>query len=210
MPLQRSTDLINPRDIEDHMNTTPTPVEAESTSDVSEALPTEWRPIVEQALEWADDALSTKSKDVDEWIDDVGHIAMYLRSALGNQVLRVAAGTQAQPDAVAAMERDAARYRWLRDLQCNSLHLSRDDDNACNYMTAAQWIEEHPDSFTDDAPAEVELMKATNTIWMLQIYPNTPVGFNRWHGATPDAAIDAAILSSHGTPAGDEGQGDVA
>lgn len=91
--------------------------------------------------------------------------------------------------------RDAARYRWLRDLRCNSLHLTRDGDHACNYMTAKQWIEEggmHEADVADTPPNELQRMKDTNTIWRLQVYPNTPIGFNVWNAATLDAAIDAA------------------
>jgi hypothetical protein len=89
--------------------------------------------------------------------------------------------------------RDAEKWRWLRDATPCSLTLSRNDEHATNYMTAADWIEQFPEDFADEEPAEVERMKATNTIWTLQIYPNTPIGFNRWHGATLDAVIDAAL-----------------
>lgn len=92
---------------------------------------------------------------------------------------------------LAAAEADARRYRWLRDLTPCSLTLSRNDGHAINYMTAAQWIEQSPEEFADDPPEEIERMKATNTIWTIQIYPNTPVGFTRWNAATLDAAIDA-------------------
>lgn len=99
-------------------------------------------------------------------------------------------------DVVPARDRTEARYRWLRDLKCNQLYLTRDGDHACNYMTAREWIAEHPEDFADDDPAEVELMAATNTIWRLQIYPRTPVGFNVWHASTMDAVIDAAMRDS--------------
>lgn len=90
--------------------------------------------------------------------------------------------------------RMALRYAWLTQTPCNSLHVTRDGDHACNYVTATEWIEEYcPEDFRDVDPAEVERMKATNTIWRVQIYPNTPVGFNAFHGATLDAAIDAAL-----------------
>jgi hypothetical protein len=90
-------------------------------------------------------------------------------------------------------EADLARYRWLRDLKCNSLTLSRDDDHACNYMTASEWIDRGPETFADVDPAELQRMRDANTIWRLQVYPHTPVGFNVWHGATAEAAIDAAM-----------------
>ena len=88
---------------------------------------------------------------------------------------------------------DAARYRWLRDLRCNSVSVSRDDDHACNYMTASEWIDNNADWYVDDNPEEVQRMRDTNTIWRLQVYPNTPVGFNAWNGSTLDSAIDAAM-----------------
>lgn len=89
---------------------------------------------------------------------------------------------------------DAKRWRWLATLKCNSFSLGRDENHACNYMTAAQWIEEHNGEwYYDVEPVELQRMKDTNTIWALQIYPNTPVGFNIWYGATAEACIDAAM-----------------
>jgi hypothetical protein len=89
---------------------------------------------------------------------------------------------------------DAGRWKWLASLKCNQFYLERDGDHACNYMTAAQWIEmDHNDDFARVPADEVERMKATNTIWKLQIYPNTPVGFDVWYGASAEAVIDAAM-----------------
>lgn len=83
---------------------------------------------------------------------------------------------------------DAELWQWLIGLECNSLHLSR-DDHACNYVTAAQWIDENPEEFQSDSAGEIQAMKDANTIWSLQIYPNTPIGFNWWHSATAEGAI---------------------
>lgn len=106
---------------------------------------------------------------------------------------------------VEALRRDAARYRFLRDMQCNHFYLTRDSDHAPNYMTAADWIEQEDQGYFDDVPAdELRLMKETNTIWCLQVYPHTPIGF--WHtcGATLDAAIDAAIAGTADVAGADE------
>lgn len=93
----------------------------------------------------------------------------------------------------------AQRWQWLATLKCNSFTLSRDDPHACNYVTAKQWIEEFaPDDFADVDPSEVQRMKDTNTIWSLQIYPNTPVGFNIWYGATAESVVDAAMRAYAG------------
>jgi hypothetical protein len=60
-------------------------------------------------------------------------------------------------------------------------------------MTASEWIDDNADWYVDDNPEEVQRMRDTNTIWRLQVYPNTPVGFNVWNGSTLDSAIDAAM-----------------
>lgn len=92
-----------------------------------------------------------------------------------------------------ALVMDVERYRWLRDLKCCTFSLRLNDDHAVNYTTAQDWIDNcAPDWFEHDPPDEVQRMRDTNTIWTLQVYPNTPVGFNVWNAATLDAAIDAA------------------
>lgn len=98
-------------------------------------------------------------------------------------------------DENAKLRADAERYAFLRDSTCCSLILSRNEDHACNYVAAKQWIEEFgaANDWSDVPPDELQRMKDTNTIWALQIYPNTPVGFNRWSRSTLDAAIDAAM-----------------
>jgi len=82
-------------------------------------------------------------------------------------------------------------YEWLAQLKCNSLSVHR-NDQAANYLTAAQEIEQEPEHFFDTPPALIEEMKATNTIWWLQIYPNTPIGFSAWYGPTLDSVIEQA------------------
>lgn len=99
-----------------------------------------------------------------------------------------------------ALRADAERYRWLRDLQCNHCHLDHNSDPAINYVTAAQYIEKFsPDMFDEVPPDELQKMKDQNSIWCLQIYPATPIGFNWYHGATLDAAIDAAMKAKGGS-----------
>ena len=85
------------------------------------------------------------------------------------------------------------RYLWLTTLKANMVILSRDEDHASNYMTAAQWIELRADDFKNTPAETIAAMKDTNTIWRLQIYPYTPVGFNVWYGPTADCVIDAAM-----------------
>lgn len=91
---------------------------------------------------------------------------------------------------------DAARYRFLRDMQCNHFYLTRNSEHAPNYMTATDWIDQADQGEFDDVPAdELARMKETNTIWCLQVYPRTPVSFWTTCGATLDAAVDTAIAA---------------
>lgn len=84
------------------------------------------------------------------------------------------------------------RYQWLATFKCNHFHLTRNDDNASNYMSAADWIVENEKDFQDVDADELQRMKDTNTIWCLHIYSHTPVGFYRFYGATLDYVIDEA------------------
>ena len=86
---------------------------------------------------------------------------------------------------------DAERYRWLSAMRPNSFTLTYNDDHATNYMTAEAWINEHPEWFGDVSNDELQRMKDTNTIWGLQVYPYTPIGFNVVYGATLDSVVDA-------------------
>lgn len=91
---------------------------------------------------------------------------------------------------------DAAMCRWLRDSKFNALYLTRNEDHSTNYVTAKEWIEEYsPEAFAHDDPDEVQAMKDTDTIWHVQIYPDTPIGSYSWHGATLDSALGAAIAA---------------
>ncbi len=95
-------------------------------------------------------------------------------------------------------ELDAKRYRYLRDLDCNHFYLTKNADHAPNYMTANEYIESsHGDEWMKGTnPAEIQRMKDTNTIWCLQVYPLTPIGFNVWNAATLDSAIDSAMSNA--------------
>lgn len=80
-------------------------------------------------------------------------------------------------------------FLWLANLKVNSIHLERDGEHACNYMTAAEWIDGeinscNADDFKDCDPEELQRMKDTNTIWSLQIFPMTPNGSVRWVAPT--------------------------
>lgn len=104
-------------------------------------------------------------------------------------------GWKARAQQADSNEQDAKRYRWIRDLKCNSFSIGRDESHACNYVTAKNWIEiERPEDFIEVDPIELQAMKDTNTIWAAQIYLHTPIGFNLYLGATLDSIIDSAMM----------------
>jgi hypothetical protein len=105
-------------------------------------------------------------------------------------------GTDMAPALDGTKTMDAERYRFLADLKCNSLYITK-NEHAASYYTAKVWIEEClPESFKYCQKDELQRMKDTDTIWCVQIYPNTPIGFNVYYGATLEAAIDAAIADN--------------
>jgi hypothetical protein len=84
-------------------------------------------------------------------------------------------------------------YEWLASLKANSWSLSYNDDHAANYTTAKEWIEDRvPEWFEHTDPEELQRMKDTNTIWSLQVYPDTPIGSYTWYGATMDYVVGKA------------------
>jgi hypothetical protein len=91
---------------------------------------------------------------------------------------------------------DARRYRFLASLhECNAAYLSR-NEFAGSYGSARQELEYDPLGTYEDVTPEMRAkMIEMNSIWCLQVYPNTPVGFNIYHAATLDEVIDEAIPS---------------
>jgi hypothetical protein len=82
---------------------------------------------------------------------------------------------------------------WLASLKANQIHLTFNEEPAINYVTVKQWIEEYePRTYTDVEPEELQRMKDTNSLWQLQIYPDTPVGFYVWFGATMESVLAKA------------------
>lgn len=112
------------------------------------------------------DELTTKARDLeadrDSWRERVDRVERRLEFVLQR--------AEAAEQIVHEMERDAARYRWLRDT-----------------LTAAVGggIEVNDDALVYQ---EAEPGKEVRVYW----YPDTPVGFYEAHGSTIDNAIDAA------------------
>lgn len=66
------------------------------------------------------------------------------------------------------------------------------NDHKIVYETAAQHINDNPDYYSDAWVSEEQRLKAiaTNELWTLHWYPNTPVGFNVLHSAELDPLLD--------------------
>lgn len=91
------------------------------------------------------------------------------------------------------LRKDAARYRFLRDMNPHQLYLSRNEGQSNNHTDAAGWINLDPQWFEDETPEQIQRMKDANTIWTLQVYPITSIGFYAVNAATLDEVIDRAV-----------------
>jgi hypothetical protein len=90
--------------------------------------------------------------------------------------------------------------RGLLKGEHSSLTIGFNDLHACNYVTARQWSEEMGQgdgmqtyNDLDDWVSAAEREKAleTNSVWSVQWYPNTPVGFNSLYASSLKALIEA-------------------
>jgi hypothetical protein len=106
-----------------------------------------------------------------------------------------------------SVEEAATMLRSLLDGEFTLLTIGFNDLHACNYQTAKQWSESmgEPDgglqTYNDLAdwvsPEEREKALANNSVWSIQWYPNTPVGFNDLYASSLPALIAAiAALST--------------
>ncbi len=74
------------------------------------------------------------------------------------------------------------------------------NEHACNYVSAEQWILEHPSDFESVPDDEIKAMATSNVIYRLQIYPYSPGGFNFWYGASLESVVRQAISEDSASP----------
>ena len=84
----------------------------------------------------------------------------------------------------------------------SSLTIGFNDEHACNYATAQKYHDEWgqygggtAENDRIDWPSEEERQKAIreNSVWTIQWYPNTPIGFNCVAASTFEAAARYAL-----------------
>lgn len=92
---------------------------------------------------------------------------------------------------------DAQELLTLLNGEFSSLSIGFNEDHACNYAKAADWDFYAPESEDSriEWASEVEREKAirTNSVWTIQWYPDTPVGFCCVGASTFDAAARYAL-----------------
>jgi hypothetical protein len=65
--------------------------------------------------------------------------------------------------------------------------------HASSYQTVAQWLEDNTlRGFTDITPEDAATMITTGEVWVIQWYPNNPVGFHSVAAATLERALQLA------------------
>jgi hypothetical protein len=65
------------------------------------------------------------------------------------------------------------------------------NDHKGSYISAEEWALENDDDWV--SPDEREKAIETDSIWSIQWYPHTPVGFNRVLASTFEACLGAAL-----------------
>jgi hypothetical protein len=110
-----------------------------------------------------------------------------IRDRWGRQAIQVC-DVDPQEPAVALEELPA---RLLRGEHA-SFQLTFNDEHAINYMTAAEYyVGDRDDGWI--SPEEREKAIANNSVWTLQWYPETPVGFHIMRASSAAAVIAAAL-----------------
>ena len=96
---------------------------------------------------------------------------------------------------------DAQQLLKLLHGEFSSLTVGFNDDHACSYATAQRWHDEwgfygaNRDNDRIDWASEAERLKAIkeNSVWTIQWYPDTPVGFHCVGASTFEAAARYAL-----------------
>lgn len=87
--------------------------------------------------------------------------------------------------------KEISDYQWFRNLKANSITLEY-NEHACEYITASEFIDRDPMMFSNTPADQIQLMRNLNSIWSLQIYPDTPIGSYTWYGSTCDNVLSQA------------------
>jgi hypothetical protein len=92
------------------------------------------------------------------------------------------------------VESAEAKLLGLLKGEFSSLTIGFNDDCACNYTSVAQWVDE--DNLQDGAelwvsPEERVRAIENNSMWTLQWYPQTPVGFHKSAASSLGALLDS-------------------
>lgn len=87
------------------------------------------------------------------------------------------------------------RFEWLSHQKPNHFILEY-APNAPMYEKPEQWLQDNEDrDFAEVLPGEKEKILATGSIWVLQVYPDTPIGFWVIAGSTLASVIDHWMAS---------------
>lgn len=73
------------------------------------------------------------------------------------------------------------------------------NEHTTNYQTVAEYLSDTQWAPSEDewvTPTSKERAIATNSLWTMRVYPNTPVGFYRLAGATLEELLVAACASA--------------
>lgn len=86
---------------------------------------------------------------------------------------------------------DDKRYAFLKDWKPCNLRIER-NPHGSSYDTIEKWLLDNED-WADVLDGEREKIISSGNLWLLHVYPDTPIGFYAIAASTLDALIDKAM-----------------
>ena len=93
------------------------------------------------------------------------------------------------------MSQNDKRWEFLATWNPNQLHLDR-NPHSVNYEPVESWFEHTVDNdnpWCEPLDGEREKIVATRSLWTLQVYPSTPIGFYAVCASSLEALVDWAM-----------------
>ncbi len=91
------------------------------------------------------------------------------------------------------MRTNEDRIKWLVAQPWLSFSIERDTHHVFYVRTVAEAMENQPELYHFTPEDDKQEMIRTNTMWELNVYPDTPNGSQGWYAATFERVVDMAM-----------------
>lgn len=88
------------------------------------------------------------------------------------------------------------KLRGLLKGEFSSIHIGFNDEHSCNYCSAQKYADEYGQYEPGDmwiSDEDRTLALRTNSVWSIQWYPDTPVGFYRKYASSLPKLLEAVL-----------------